>query len=351
MGLVGACGFKPTNGPVTDGPVDTHDALDATIPTRFLVTSAEWTQTVGSTKFVVYPFDGNQLGGACITQPAADDVHALVGHPTRPYVYAVESGVQGASVDCSLVSVSNVGDVGNARAAPQIALKADATVGFSTYDGAGALAVFRFTANSTGVPTAISGTANGPSESGAVTLDEATSQLLVGGASTIFSYALVGPQLDLPGTASLASSCGQPVGLLVSGAKLLVLCGDTAQIQRYDLNPFAFDSPAGGIGAVDAVRALPGDRAVAARIAPPQLVVMDLGGGTPTWTDGPVMSSRVTAMATSQDGSLVVTARQADATSSEIAVWRISGQSVTLVNSQLTAHLATGIAITPTVAH
>src|SRR3569833_1225941 len=111
MGLVGACGFKPTNGPVTDGPVDTHDALDATIPTRFLVTSAEWTQTVGSTKFVVYPFDGNQLGGACITQPAADDVHALVGHPTRPYVYAVESGVQGASVDCSLVSVSNVGVV------------------------------------------------------------------------------------------------------------------------------------------------------------------------------------------------------------------------------------------------
>jgi hypothetical protein len=83
-----------------------------------------------------------------------------------------------------------------------------------------------------------------------------------------------------------------------------------------------------------------------ARAAPPDLAVVDLHAGAPTWTAGPALGSAVTAMAASLDGTVVATARPLDAMTSELALWRVAGSSVTLLGTQQVMGTVTAVALT-----
>lgn len=294
----------------------------------------------------VVPFDGKTIGAACAaTTTSAYEFREIVDHPTMPYVYGVETDFRGVQLGCNAFVTTTLTSLGAARPLQRIALNQSGTIGFFTMDGPLAVGVYRFAAQSDGTPS-IAGSANGPSASGAVALVEADAQLFVAGAGQIFGYALTPTALDFPTMSTGAMICTNPVDLLASGSSLLAFCSDTPDVRRYTRSPFAFDTTVGALGAVSRVVALPGDRAIAARISPPQLASIALGAGTPTWTDGPTLPTAVTAMAASRDGSILVTGRSIDASTSELAVWSVTGTTVLQVDTETVTGTITSIAVT-----
>lgn len=341
LGVVPACGFDIS---VSGDAVDAPEPDSSPPQPQWAVIAVERT---GPELLITLPFDATAGFRTPCAELASPPSRALLGHPNLPYVYTVAEGFQGVSVGCSALTPTTFATIGTKRETQRIVLDPTATVGFFTIDGSGAIGLYRFSVAATGVPT-ITGSVNGPSISGALALDVTNRELLIAGATVIWSYPLVGANFDLPanGTHTIAVGCTAPVDLVLSGGVLLAFCSDTPNIQRYRRTPFAFDVTVGALGAVSRVVALPNDRAVAARISPPQLAILDLKMGTPTWTDGPVLATPVTAMSVSPDGTTVATARMLDATRSEVALWKISGSTLMPLDTAMVVGKVNAIAIT-----
>ena len=94
------------------------------------------------------------------------------------------------------------------------------------------------------------------------------------------------------------------------------------------------------------VVALPNDRALAATQSPAALVVVSLNQGAPVVSPGTSLASAATAIAVSEDGLVAVTARQIDASNSEITAWSINGATLTKLDSETQVGTVTSLAIT-----
>jgi len=275
---------------------------------------------------VLHHLDGSGQVTACPVHAAQRVNRALIPHPTLPFVYAVDSGFAGISLGCDSDSYLGSVQIGAARATQRIAYEPSLMTGYFTVDGPGALGLYRFTTAADGTPTITSSTDTSPN-SGPLALDAQRATLITAAPNAAAAYVLTGSTLDLPTTNVTAPGCAQPIDLASSGGYTLLFCADTSQIFRYTTSPFALESQIPGPGPVDRIVALPGDRAIAATTAP-ALGLISLSNGSPTWSIGPTIESRVTAMAVSQDGEILATARMTN-TFAELALWRVAGQSIT----------------------
>ena len=338
---VSACSFS-TDIRVADAPP--IDAIDAP-PTAVL----HWLMVSQSdgplAKVTVLPIQDLEFETACPTQPVPDmlPLRDLRAHPNLPYVYAVEAGFWGAPITCNTLTWIGTQNVTTPRPIQRIVYDSTKGVGFFTGDGINAVGVYRFTTAANGTPTLL-GSADATSESGPLALDATAGELFVVGPSVVSSYALVGAGLDLPTTRTNQSTCAGPADLIVSGSNLLSFCTDVPDIHRFTRNPFAPTADAGTMGVVDRVIPLPNDRAIAAR-AVPDLAVINLNNGAPTWTPGPTLGSRITAITSSTDGKLVVTARLANTTTAEVVLWRVEGDTITALDTTTVPGVVTSMAL------
>lgn len=338
------CGFRIEQ-VASDASIDTEaPPIDAPPDSRWAVVAL----SRSSMNFMVtLPFDDAAgFGTACPEQPSPP-VRALLSHPTLPYVYAVAAGFDGISVRCSSIVTTTSGTLGAARPIQRLAMDPVSSVGFFTIDGPSSTAIYRFTTAPDGVPT-LAGDEVGPSQAGPLTLDVSARRVAFSGANIVWSYPLIGATLELPqaGTYEGAMGCGQGVDLVSSGSYVLQFCSDVPTIRRYNRAPFTFNTTVGMLGAVDRVVALPDDRAIAARISPPDLALIELGAGTPTWKAGPALGSRVAAMNATVDGKMLITARAVDATTSEIAIWSVSNEAIALVDTTMIVGTVTDVTVT-----
>lgn len=345
FGLVQAgCGFSPA-GSVTDAPVTTVDsAVDAPPPIpRWVVAGVT---TMSGSYLTVHPLAAT-FGAPCAHQTSpAFAYRSLLSHPDLPYAYGVESAFWGFALGCSAVTSTMVPG-GGPRPIQRIVLDSSASVGFFTADGPLATGVYRFTTQPTGTPAA-GGNANAPSAAGALALVPSDAQLFVAGTSAIYEYTLVGATLDFPTSNSqmTAPMCGAPVDLVPSGDSVYAFCSDASDIRRYTRSPFVYAGTAGTLGSVSEVLPLPSDRAIAATVSPSALVVLSFGAGPVMMQVGPSLPSSVTAMAASDDGSVVVTAVQTDPNTSEISAWAVTGTTITKLDSQSEPGTVTSLTIT-----
>ena len=326
------CGFEVSaSHEGIDAPPDVP--IDAA-PTHLWAVAT--TDRAAGTVLVTHPFDDVVGFGTACTDQVTVPTRALLAHPTLPYVYSAANGFGGIGLGCAAITPSPYTVYGAPRPTQTIGFDAAKAIGFFTIDGSSAIGVYRFTTAATGIPT-VSGPANGPGASGALALDATNGELFLGGAGVVWSYPLVGAALDFPapGSHTIAGGCGAPVAIAISGPRVLVFCSDSPDIQRYTRGPFVSTASTVGIGAVDHVVMLPGDRAIAAHVSPTDLVIVHLGGGNPTWVNGPLVASSVTAMAVSADGKVLVTSRQLDPITSELELWRINGDQITPIGTKL----------------
>jgi hypothetical protein len=328
--LLGACTFSNEITGTIDAPLDVVDTPEPTVHWAVVAT------TVGGTSMVtVIPVRDGRFESACPSQPVPGSLplRDLLAHPTLSYVYGVESGFHGTILGCGALSWSGMPNVTALRPIQRIAYDASVGVGFFTGDGMDAIGLYRFTTAADGTPT-VGASTNTTAQAGALMLDRAHSTLYVVGASVASSYVFADANLTLPASRSNASACVEPVDVAVSGDTMFAFCSDSPEIRKYSRNPFVFASMAGSMGAVDRVVAISNDRAIAARTTP-DLMLVDLGGGTPTWQQGPALGSRVTALGVSNDGSIIMTARPIDSTTSELASWRVEGQSIIPIDTKV----------------
>ncbi len=340
--LWSGCGFTvPSNLP--DASVDTMVDMMVVPPTPYWVMAA--VTKVGVSSVAIYPFDGTAFKPPCPEHPNTLAIRDFLVHPSLRFAFEVESGIHSLSLTCSSMTESGMSNVAGVRAIQQIGFDAVNNVGFFTADGALAIGVYRFVASSVTAAPTVTGSANAPSNAGTLVLDPPGHQLFAAGTGITAGYALDG-SMNLPATYTSAAGCGMPTKLLLSGNFVLQMCADAPDIKRYTKNPFVSDGTAGAIGAVDQAVALPADRAVVARVSPADLTVVALAAGTPTWTPGPALASRATALAVSSDGEIIASGRAIDATTSEIALWRLSGTSLTLLSKQTVTGYVTALAVT-----
>jgi hypothetical protein len=342
--VVCGCGFSVSgsSAPMIDGarPVDADEERP-----RWAISAIN----DGSASTVtVHPLVGTRFSSTCTGQlaPGAQAIRALLPHPSLPLVYALEGGFHAIHPGCSSSTWVGMPNVGGGRPIQRIALDPATGVGFFTADGAGAIGVYRFTIASDGAPT-VTSAANATSQGGALALDATGSRLLIAGPSITSSYSLIGENHDLPSTYETAGGCMQPIDLLLTGDKALLFCKDVAEVRRYDRDPFVAEANAGELGAVSQVLALPNDRAIAGRLFPPDLSILDLAAGSPTLIAGPSLETAVSAMAVSREGDLVVTARALDTTRSELAIWTISGSLLMLADTQTIEGTVSALALMP----
>ena len=338
--LVGACSFE-SSFPVRDAAmIDAVDAPSGPVP-RWLVVA----HTEGPTsKVTVIGIRENQFETPCPTQPIPGTLpfKDIAAHPNLPYVYGLESGFYGTAVTCGTLSWSGSGNVTASRPIQRIGYDAMAAVGFFTGDGSGSIGVYRFTTAADGTPT-LSGTADATAGAGGLALDASRSALYVVGASIASSYDLVGATLDLPANRTNASTCSTPQDVVVSGDMILDFCSDSADVRRYSRTPFQMISSV-PMGTVDRVIALPNDRAIAARTVP-DLAVASLASGNPTWGTGQPLGSRITALTAATDGTVVVSARLAGA-SSELVLWKVDGQTLSMLDTTTLPGVVSATALT-----
>ena len=292
---------------------------------------------------VAVPYEPTALGTACTEQSATSSYRALAGNPTTPFVYAAAADFQGYAVACAAFTPGGSTTIGFAAPQQRMAIDAQVGVGFFTTDGPSNEDVRRFTIGSGGSPT-LSGFSSTPAAGGAVALSAATSELFAASGNVLYRYSL-GAQgaLNTPNESVVTCAASD---LVATADRVYAFCTDDAQIRRYAKTPFRIDGTAGMVGAADAAVSVGNNRAVVARIAPPGLAVAELSATTGMITDGPTLGSRVTAMAASADGNFVVTARQLDPTTSEIALWRVSGQTLTAAGTRSIPGLVTAVAFT-----
>ncbi len=338
-----ACGFEiagtPKDGAQPDMDVPPDMPPDRPAMMRALAISV-YRQT--GPVLVTMPFDDQDgFGAACTDSPGPASRH-LLAHPALPYVYGVVNSFDGMTLGCTTSTRTALGVLGASRPVQRIVLDATSGVGFFTLDGAGPLGVFRFTIAADGVPT-LSTSANGPTASGALAVDWSTRQLYVAGQSVVWNYTLTAAS-DFPTTSSAASGCGAPIDLVSSGTDVFLFCADSAIVRRYTTAPFNVTTDAGTVGAVDAVRSLSSARVIVARMAPPDLAFVDLGS-TLTVTPAASLPARVTALATSEDGSIVVSATQTESTHSDVTVWKVSGTSLQMLDTAMVPGTITSLAV------
>ncbi len=338
------CGFSP-GAAVGDSQVVTEDAIipDAPPPIARWIVAGETSSTPG---LVVHPFAG-LFGAPCAKQTApAYAYRSLLRREDTTFVYGVESELWGIALSCASVDSTTIAG-GGPRPVQRIVWDPASGVGFFTADGALAIGVYRFTTNADGKPVT-GGSANAPSAAGALALDAPRSALYVAGASAAYQYTLIGGELSFPGAGSniAAPMCGSPVDLLLSGDSILGFCSDAPGIRHYTRSPFAYDATLTGLGPTSQVVAVPGDMAVAATVSPSSLVTVFLNNGAPTLSTPIDLSSPVTAMAVSEDGLVLVTAEQKDASNAVITAWSISGGALTKLDTETQPGTITALAIT-----
>lgn len=292
---------------------------------------------------VLYQLDRAGDVTSCDEHPAPRINRALLAHPTLPLAYAVDSGFAGIQLQCG--STVYVGDVsiGAARTVQRIVYEPTRAIGYFTIDGPGALGLYRFTAKQDGTPTVTSST-NTPTTAGPLALDSERNMLVTASPNITTGYALMGSAMEFPPAYTTTAGCGQPTDLLVSGAYALLFCTDNPQVLRYSTSPFAYESQLAGPGPVDRVIALPGDRAIAATTAP-ALAIGTLSNGSMSWTTGPTLPARVTAMAVSSDGEILAVA-YTGAEGAEISLWRVADQSLAPIDTMKLAGVVFSLAIT-----
>ena len=261
-----------------------------------------------------------------------------------PVAYGADSGFAGITPGCDADTYLGSVQIGAARAIQRIVYEPSLSTGYFTIDGPAALGLYRFTTATDGTPTITSSTNTNTSSGGPLALDADRATLVTAAPNIAAAYTLTGSTLDLPATYAAEAGCAQPIDLVVSGEYTLLFCGDTSQIFRYTTSPFALQSQIAGPGAVDRVVQLPGDRAIAATSAP-ALAVVSLSNGSPSWSAGPTMGSRVTAMAVSLDGEILATARTAGS-AAEIVLWRVAGQNITPITTLQISGTVVALAIT-----
>lgn len=345
LAFVSACGFSVNISSDGGGPseVTPPDIIDAA-PQQFMAVVS--LDRGGSSFIATRPLDDTGFLAPCaeLMVPAS---RALLSHPTLSYVYSAANGFGGISVGCTAITPAAYTVLGAQRPTQTVVLESSKSIGFFTIDGTGATGIYRFTTSSTGEPT-ISGPANGPSASGGLALDATSGDLYVTGTNVVWQYKLVGPSLDFPAVGShvIGVGCGDPVAVFVSGSKVLEFCGDSSEIKRLQRSPFLAETGVTGFGAVDRVVSITGDHVVAARRAPADLVVVDLTNGSPTWGTPVTIASRATALGVSKDGSILVSARQIDASTSELTAWKISSNSLTPLGSSTISGVVTAVTLT-----
>lgn len=342
--VLGGCSFDVSTAQMMIDAAPPIDMVDAPPPPvlRWLIAS----NTEGAmAKVTVIGIRDGKFEAACPAQPVPGSLplRDLLPHPNLPYVYAVEAGFHGATITCDALTWAGMANVTTTRPIQRIAYDATLGVGFFTGDGPSAVGVYRFTTATDGAPT-VTGNADATSNSGALALDAAQSALYVAGPNIASSYALVGAGLDLPVMRTNASTCAGPSDLVVSGESILSFCSDSPDIHKYSRSPFTFESMV-TMAAVDRVVTLPGDRAVAASTTP-GLIAIALGAGNPTWQAGPTLASRVTALAASTDGELVVSARLVNATTAELALWKVVDSTISMADTTTVPGVVSAVAIT-----
>jgi hypothetical protein len=283
--------------------------------------------------------------GDCPDHATTKPFTALSGHPSHPYIYAVGDGFQGFAMACGSMTQTAYMPIGLTTSVQRISLDAPGRVGFFSIDGPQNEGVFRFTTATDGTPT-LMGKSIAPEPTGPTRLSDGTGELFTAGGTTIYNYKLNGVQYDLNGPSEFAVICNA-VDLVVSSQYLLGFCSNDGSIQRYTRTPFAFEKSVGALGTVEQVVQLPGDRAIAVTTPPAKLMLIDLGSGTPTWTVGPAVGTKVTSMAISADGKFLVTSRQVDAATGELAVWSVSNDSIKMLGVRAVAGTVTAVAVTP----
>lgn len=335
-----ACEFHHGAAAARDGAPYAGDATIAV--TRWAIVSIDNPVR----KVMVIPMTDTKLEPPCAPQPVSYAYRYLYPRPASgSYVYGVQGALEGLTPSCTGITETALPRLGGPRLVQQIVMDATSTVGFFTIDGSGATGVYRFTAASDGAPTVMD-MANTPSQGGALALSTADAELYVAGTNLVYRYALVGSALDLPTSFTSGSGCAAPVGLALSGTSLLAFCADSPDIWHYTRSPFGYTGSVGSPGASSQVVDLGNDTAVIARLSPPTLAMVGLGGGTPTWTDGPALPGPAIAMAASADGQVLLTARAIDTSTSEIALWTIAGQTITLQGTTTVNGVVAALAVT-----
>ncbi|MFN0247148.1 MAG: hypothetical protein ACKV2T_09570 [Kofleriaceae bacterium] len=187
--------------------------------------------------------------------------------------------------------------------------------------------------------------ANATSNSGPIVLDATARRLYTAStAGLVDEYVLANATLDFPVMRDQALGCMAPVRLLATGDKVLELCRDQGDIRRYSRSPVTFEGTVGDVGMIDVATPLAGDRAAAVRVSPPQLVLLDLLAGSPTFTNGPTIPDRATAITSSSDGFAVATAHNSGS-GSEVRLWRVDGGTLSMVGSTQIDGIVTALAI------
>jgi hypothetical protein len=323
------------------------DAPDAPVEPSGGWVVANVTRPDGTPLLATFVYDRSTLAVACPEQTVTTAYKYLAAHPSLPYVYGVDTALTGIALACAGATSSPGATLGQTRAIRlRIVLASDAIGFFTIRNDITRESLWRFTIGSDGVPTVQEEVHSGPN-TGALAIDVPVKQIFTGSLRAIFEYPLAGDSLVLPPTYKAhTTSCTSTVDIALSGDYALAFCSDVGEIQRFTRTPLAPDGTVGAIGVMDRVIAIPGDRAIGARSTPPALVTIALGGGTPTWVDGPALGSPITAMAVSRDASTLFTARPVDAATSELASWQISADAITLIATQTIAGTVVALAET-----
>ncbi len=336
--LVGACKFNVEVPAGTDAPTEGIDSPDAAPLSPYWIVVGMARANVP--RLQILPFDGKAFTTPCAEQASTSSAYAireLLPHPTLNKLYAVDGGFHIINPGCAGSTFAGMANINGPRQIQQIVQDPVTGVGFFTMDGAGAVGVYRFTSAPDGTPT-VTSMANAISNAGPLAFDPGTGALFIAGVgfARLDRYGLASPGYTFPGSAAEnATSCTEPVRLVPTGNNLLLeFCSDTSEVRRIVRQPFAADTMMGQpLGAVDQVSILPNDRVVAARKAPTSdLIVVSNNGGVPFWASGTPIASRVLAMSASKDGLVVATARVTGPDSSEVGLWRIRDNSITLVD-------------------
>jgi hypothetical protein len=342
--LVGAgCGFDVAGNVPTDARDAAPDSIDAE-PDALRVerTLALVAHRDAGDFLVTLPFD-NVTGfhAPCAEAPAAPSKD-LEPHPTLPYVYSVSSGFEGFALNCTAPKETSLGTLGATRPLQRVVVSPTGDVGFFTIDGAGALGVGRFVADSTGTPT-LTAMENGPTQSGGLVLDATHKQLFLTGQSTLWSYALAN-DLSITGATMGVLGCATPAAVDIEGDTVFEFCADSPIVRTFSRSPLAAGADAGSVGAADIERPLPGGAALIARSTPPSLALVNLTIPVNV-LDSIVLADRLTALAASADGTFAVTA-VTSGTQTVLDLYSVEAASLHHLATSTIVGTVTGAAIT-----
>jgi hypothetical protein len=270
----------------------------------------------------------------------------LLAHPSLPYVYAVESDLEGISLGCASYEITKLGDgLGSRPIAQRLALTA-AGVGFFAADGNLDANLYRFTIAPDGTPNPATRFTS-PNLGAIAVVDEPARALFVVGTPEVMGYTLdVNFQLPPAPPTPVEGVCDSPVDAIALRNALAVFCANQPGVQLFSRIGENLVGPpvsaANGIGPFVAVRTISDGTFVAATAD--QLYAISAGGGIPTFAVGPRLASPPSDLAVSPDGRIVVVARPITTNQSELLVYDASN--FALSSTHLVAADVRAIAVT-----